>query len=95
MVPQAYEGVCAIRADGNSDVECDRNVVDVFGVLSTPSLSDCHAIHVVDLHSMTVFGAVDIFIQLLSQLFYRNSKEEMPAWSVYLYSYVHMLVVSL
>jgi hypothetical protein len=62
VILQADEGVGTIRADGNSEAECDRSVAYVFGVLSAPSLSDAHAIRVVDLHTATVLGTVDIFM---------------------------------
>jgi hypothetical protein len=89
------DAVDTIRSDRNSEAECDKSVADVFGVWSAPSLRRAHAVHDVDLHNMTVFATVDIVIQLLRQIIYRKSKEDIPVWSVYLYSSVHMLVVLL
>jgi hypothetical protein len=42
----------------------ERLKQSAIGVLQTsaPSLSDAHAIHVIDLHSVTVFGTVDILM---------------------------------
>jgi hypothetical protein len=62
VILQADEDIGTIRVDGNSGAECDRSIADVFGMLSAPSLSDAHAIHIVDLHSVTVSGTVDILM---------------------------------